>query len=147
MPRAARLAGPSREITRPANAIVPASGRSSPARAETSVVLPAPFGPMTAWISPGMTESVTSASAGSPPNRLLSPDIASSASAIAVPALAVPADPDQAEQARFRTQHDDDQQWAEQCRPVLGPARQHAFEQQIGGGAEYRPDQRTDPAQ
>ncbi len=45
----------------------------SAGQAETSVVLPAPFGPMTAWISPGMTVSVTSASASSPPNRLVSP--------------------------------------------------------------------------
>src|SRR4051794_11831395 len=134
MPSAARRAGPRREISRPANAIVPASGRISPANAETSVVLPAPFGPMTAWISPCVIESATSPSASSPPNRLLSPVAASSVSAIAIPAD-LPADHNQAEQPRFRAQHDNDQQRPQQRRPVLGPARQHAFEQQISGCA------------
>ena len=69
--RSSRRAG-KREMSRPAKWIAPASGRNPPASAETSVVLPAPFGPMTAWISPGMTVSVTSASASSPPNRLVS---------------------------------------------------------------------------
>ena len=114
-------------------------------RAGTSVVLPAPFGPMTAWISPGMTVSVTSPSASSPPNRLVSPAVASSAQPSR--SRPIPRRTEQAEQPRFRTQHDEDQQRSEQRRPMLGPARQHAFEQQIRRGAEYRPDQRADPAE
>ena len=38
-----------------------------------SVVLPAPFGPMTAWISPGATSSETSSVTASPPKRLRRP--------------------------------------------------------------------------
>src|SRR6267378_1243033 len=40
---------------RPSQAIVPASGRRSPARHSRVVVLPAPFGPSSARISPGRT--------------------------------------------------------------------------------------------
>ncbi len=44
-----------------------------------SVVLPAPFGPMTAKIVPGATLKLTLSTASRPRKRLLSPSISSSA--------------------------------------------------------------------
>jgi hypothetical protein len=45
----------------------PLRARSRPAIVFTSVVLPAPFGPMTATISPGPTASEASHTAGASP--------------------------------------------------------------------------------
>src|SRR5947207_10378726 len=142
MPSAARRAVPSCEMSPPAKLIVPASGVSSPASCATSVVLPAPFGPITAWTSPGSTASETSLVATSPPKRLVNPSVASSGSAMAPRASA-----EDAEQPPFREQHDEDQQRPQHRLPMLGQARQHAFEDQIGRRAEYRPDQRGDAAE
>jgi len=52
MPKRARTSAGSCTIGRPFNAIVPASGRTSPASCAISVVFPAPFGPMIASVSP-----------------------------------------------------------------------------------------------
>src|SRR5947209_8565998 len=142
MPSDARRTGPSREMSRPPKRIAPASGRSSPASAAISVVLPAPFGPIIACSSPGSTVSATSPSATRPPKRLLSPAVSSSGSAI---------DParrgKQAEDARSRKQHDQDQQRPEDRLPMLRQARQYAFEQQVERRAEHRPEQRADAAE
>ena len=45
----------------------PASGRSSPVSRRKSVVLPPPFGPRTAILSPLWTRKLTSSSASGPP--------------------------------------------------------------------------------
>ena len=47
----------------------PSSGRMKPHRTLSSVVLPAPFGPMTPMTCRGGTASDTASSAVSPPNR------------------------------------------------------------------------------
>ena len=52
-PRRARAAASRSSIGRPSKAMVPASGRISPTICLMSVDLPAPFGPISAWISPG----------------------------------------------------------------------------------------------
>ena len=52
-PRADRAWTGRRVTSAPAKRMRPASGCSSPASWATSVVLPAPLGPITAWISPG----------------------------------------------------------------------------------------------
>src|SRR5438105_8401092 len=49
----------------------PASGWTTPLTQLRRVVLPAPFGPMMPRTSPGSTVKVTSASAFTPPKRLL----------------------------------------------------------------------------
>ena len=51
----------------------PASGRMKPHKTFSSVVLPAPFGPMTPTTSPGATVSDTALSAVRPPKRTLTP--------------------------------------------------------------------------
>src|SRR4051794_6512271 len=142
IPSPARRGGPSRDTSVPAKRIVPASGRSSPESSAIRVVLPAPFGPMIAWSSPGATASDTSLVAVRPPKRLISPRVSSSASAIAPAPLRK-----QAEQAAFRKQHDEDQDRPERGLPMLGQARQHALQDQIGGRAENWTDQRADAPQ
>src|SRR5436190_16197588 len=57
--------------------MVPRSGRSSPVIRLKSVVLPAPFGPMTSRRSPGSTTRSTVAVTRSPPNDFSSPRTAS----------------------------------------------------------------------
>ena len=65
--------------------IWPPSARVSPLITLKSVVLPAPFGPMRPVIEPGATESVQSASAVTPPKRLLMPVTLSSSGVVRSP--------------------------------------------------------------
>src|SRR5205085_784705 len=59
----------------PLNRMRPAVGRSTPVRQLNKVLLPAPFGPMTARISPGSTSNETLLSAVKPPKRSVSPSV------------------------------------------------------------------------
>jgi len=63
--------GVRRSIRAPANEIEPWSGASTPAIRLNSVVLPAPFGPITAKISPSPTAKLTPSTAVSPRKRLV----------------------------------------------------------------------------
>src|SRR5436853_5499324 len=56
-------------MSAPRNSIVPALGGTSPEMTLNSVVLPAPFGPRTARLSPCATSRSTSRTAWRPPNR------------------------------------------------------------------------------
>ena len=56
-------------IGSPSSRIVPLSGWWTPARILTSVLLPAPFSPTSAWTSPARRSSETSSSAWVAPNR------------------------------------------------------------------------------
>src|SRR6185295_4198589 len=58
-------------MSSPPNRICPASGRSSPESCLMKVVLPAPFGPITACVSPGRTSKSTPSVATSAPNDFL----------------------------------------------------------------------------
>ena len=73
MPRARDWAGPWMRAGVPSRRMVPASGWWTPARILTSVLLPAPFSPTSAWISPERRSSDTSVRAAVAPNRLLMP--------------------------------------------------------------------------
>src|ERR1700730_17567068 len=57
----------------------PAVGFSTPVRRLTSVVLPAPFGPISAWRAPRSTCRETSLAATMPPKRLSRCSVASTA--------------------------------------------------------------------
>jgi hypothetical protein len=70
--RALRCAG-SVVTSCPQNTILPSSGGNTPATRLVRVVLPAPLGPMRAWISPGRTSREHRHTATSPPKRLVSP--------------------------------------------------------------------------
>ena len=72
-PSRARLAVDSAVMSRPAKRIVPASGVISPVNCPTSVVLPAPFGPISACVSPALILSVTLSVATSAPNDFRRP--------------------------------------------------------------------------
>src|SRR5690349_3728166 len=55
----------------PSNMIRPDDGRSTPVRQLKKVLLPAPFGPMTARISPRCTAKLTLLRAVRPPKRIV----------------------------------------------------------------------------
>src|ERR1700720_3807306 len=69
MPSFARALGDSSVMSSPWNSIVPELGGKSPEMTLKSVVLPAPFGPRTARLSPCATSRSTSRTAWRPPNR------------------------------------------------------------------------------
>src|SRR3954447_25791433 len=99
-------------MSRPSKRITPASGAISPVSCPISVLLPAPFGPMIACNSPGGIASEMPSEATTPPKRLVSPSIASSASATAH-AL------QQAVNAAAREQHYQQEQRPEHALPIL----------------------------
>src|SRR6266540_293400 len=99
-------------MSRPANRTRPASGAISPSSSPINVVLPAPFGPMTACSSPAGTASVISSDATTPPKRLVRPSISSSASATARVLQ-------QAVDAAAREQHHQEEQRTENDLPVF----------------------------
>src|SRR5713226_2760903 len=68
-------------MSSPKKRIVPEEGGKSPVMQLNSVVLPAPFEPSTARLSPGRTVMVTSVSAASAPNIRVTPRNSSAAPA------------------------------------------------------------------
>src|SRR5215470_3300780 len=62
-------------ISRPLNRMRPRVGERKWVKRLKQVVLPAPFGPMSAWIVPRRTRSVTSFTATNPRNSLVSPSV------------------------------------------------------------------------
>jgi hypothetical protein len=58
MPRWASLTGPMPAMSSPLKRTTPSLGFRRPVRTLTSVVLPAPFGPTIATVSPAATDSV-----------------------------------------------------------------------------------------
>ena len=68
---AARVSHP--VTSRPCTCTVPASGACPPASTRISVLLPAPFSPTTAWISPTAASSEASRLAATPPKALAIP--------------------------------------------------------------------------
>ncbi len=69
IPRRVRRCGRIRVIDSPLQLSEPASGATKPQITLNSVVLPAPFGPITPSTSPAWTSSETPSSATTPPNR------------------------------------------------------------------------------
>src|SRR5881628_3238869 len=132
-------AGASSGVTsRPAKRVVPASGRRSPASWPISVVLPAPFGPMIACVSPSSTSRSTRSVARRPPKLLLRPRTAISGSAIAR---------DQPEQAPLGEEDHDDEEGPQDDLPVLRQGGEHVFEAEEHDRTEDGPEQRAHPAQ
>ena len=69
-PRRARATASSPVTSRPLNRTVPLSGGTVPAIWPMRVDFPAPFGPISAWISPGYSVSDTSSLTARPPKYL-----------------------------------------------------------------------------
>src|SRR5215211_1222853 len=126
-PRAARACAGIAVMSVPAKIMRPASGAISPQIWLISVVLPAPFGPITACNSPGWTSKVTSSLAMRPPNLLHSASTRNTGSATAELSRQLACEPDQASAG----EHDDkDQERTEDHLPVLGEVRQPLLQQE-----------------
>ena len=67
--------GGSPAMSSPSNRMRPLVGRSTPVRQLKKVLLPAPFGPMMARISPRGTSKLTLSSAVRPPKRTVRPSV------------------------------------------------------------------------
>jgi len=71
MPRLATSAGFRLVMSRPSKTIDPRVGDRNLVSRLNTVVLPAPFGPISAWIEPRRIARSTSRTAAKPPNSLL----------------------------------------------------------------------------
>src|SRR2546425_4994068 len=114
-------------MSSPANRMRPPSGRRLPASCPMKVVLPAPFGPMMACVSPSRTSRSMPSVARSAPKLFVSP-LTSSIGLI-----------EDASETAAEEDHRQDEQRAEDHLPVLRPAREQVFHQQQREGAEHRP--------
>src|SRR5688572_26209204 len=123
----------------PEKRIWPLSGIRWPASWLMKVVLPAPFGPITAWVSPERTSRLMPSLARSAPKDFLSSETASSGS--------VTASLENAGQAALEEKHREHQQRPEVDLPVLGPVRQQVLDQQQREGPEQRPGARSHAAE
>src|SRR6185436_9643862 len=136
-PRRERRCAASAVMSSPAKWICPASGRSSPESCLMNVVLPAPFGPITACVSPARTSKSTESVATSAPNVL--PSFRTSSRGLFIFSR------EKAREAALGVQHHQHEDHAEVQLPVLvHPFRQHApalqpvFQQQQPCGTEQR---------
>src|SRR5690349_165805 len=139
-PSALRRCTGSEVMSRSANSIRPDCGAISPAIWLTSVVLPAPFGPMTACSSPSSTASAMSSQATTPPKRRVSPSMRSSVSVTR-------GAPQQPVDATAGEQDDDQEQRTEQDLPVFGDTGENLFQHQERHRADERPEHRPHAAE
>src|SRR5436190_20411234 len=115
--RARRGAG--RAVTSsPAKRIFPESGSRLPASWLMKVVLPAPFGPMTACVSPSRTSKSMPSLARRAPKLFVRPRTSSIVFA------------EHSGEAALEEDHRKNQQRTEDDLPVFGEALQHLFERQ-----------------
>src|SRR5882757_4624141 len=129
-PRRARAGAESAVMSSPAKRTRPRSGRRSPASWLISVVLPAPFGPMMAWVSPSRISRLTPSHASSAPKLLVRPLTSSRI-------LFIPAE-EQSREAAPQEKHRQHQERPEDQLPVLRPARERVLHQEQRKGAEHR---------
>src|ERR1700728_1818197 len=95
----------------------PSSGAISPVNCPISVVLPAPFGPISACSSPRGTASEMPAEASTPPKRLIKTSISRIASATARAR-------EQSIDAAVNVDRHEQQQWPEDQIRIFGDMRQ-----------------------
>src|SRR5690606_19920883 len=134
-PRRARADTPRPVMSLPRKRIVPALGFSVPLIWWISVVLPAPFGPISAWISPGLRSRLTLSVAFRPPKLFERFRMSMTGSAMTHLAR------DQTDDAAAREKHDAEQDEAEEKLPALGDAAEHEFEQHREDRAGHGPEQ------
>src|SRR5215213_5195178 len=142
-PRCARRSTGMRVTSSPANMIVPASGANNPEIWLISVVLPAPFGPITACSSPGITSSVTASVTRRPPKFFVRVWMRSTGSATEYP----PQPLRHADQSAAREHRDEHEQRPEDHLPVLGDAGKPFLGEQERGGADDRAVERSNAAE
>src|SRR5439155_1217298 len=117
----------------------PSSARSRPARMLKNVDLPAPFGPMSARISPRARSKLTPSTARTPPNALRTPTTRSSGSGTTVA--------DHAKNSAREGQHEQDQDGAEHELPVLRVPRRHRVEELVDRRPHWRARRRLHAAE
>src|SRR5919204_4304471 len=103
--------------------MVPEFGFNCPVNWLISVVLPAPFGPMMACSSPGVTSSERLSVALMPPKLRTRFSTRSKGSGTAKP-------PEKSHDAAAREQHDQQEQRPHDQRPIFGELRQQLLQQQ-----------------
>src|SRR5688572_24061896 len=111
----------------PAKRTLPASGRRLPASWLMNVVLPAPFGPITAWASPSATSKSMPSVASRAPKLLVS-FLTSSIGFV-----------ENSCQAPSEENHRKDEQRAEDDLPVLRPSFEQLLHDKKRESAEDRP--------
>src|SRR5882757_829810 len=127
MPRSPRLSAAKPVTLWSPRKMSPLVGFRSPERRLTRVVFPAPFGPMTAWISPIAKSSDTSLTAARPPKRFESATVRSAISAMIALPLWHHARHQPLQPARER-QHDRDDDQALDQLPVFGQPLQRLLQ-------------------
>src|SRR4051812_6138412 len=142
-PRCARRSTAKRVTSSPANTMRPASGASKPEIWLISVVLPAPFGPITACSSPGSTSSVTPSVTRRPPKFFDRLSMRSTGSATSHPPQLL-RHADQSAAREYRHEHE---QRPEDHLPVLGEAGEPFLGQQESGRADDRAVERAEAAE
>src|SRR5215470_5891186 len=130
-PLCARAGADSRVTSSPAKRTVPRSGRTSPASWPISVVFPAPFGPMIAWVSPRRTSRSMPSLARSAPKRFTKPRISRMLIMLAQ---------HQAGEAAPEEQHREHEERPQDDLPVRGPPRKQVLEDEQRKGAQHRAD-------
>src|SRR6266496_2919827 len=135
-PRCERAGAESAVMSSPAKRTRPRSGTRSPASWPISVVLPAPFGPMIACVSPSSTSRSTLSLASSAPKLLVRPRTSSRT-------LFILAE-EQSREAALEEEHREHQQRTQDQLPVLGPARERVFDQEQRERAQHRSGDASD---
>src|SRR3546814_8473287 len=123
-PRRARRATGQPVTSSPSSTTRPASGLRPPASWAIRVDLPAPLGPISAWISPGSTARSMPSVAFKAPKALCRPCSSSSASVMAR------LSGEQADDAAAREEHHGQQDEAEHELPAVGPAADESPQQE-----------------
>src|SRR5439155_1472682 len=130
-PRRARAGAASAVMSSPAKRTRPRSGKRLPASWLIRVVLPAPFGPMMAWVSPSRISRSTLSLASSAPKLFLKPRTSSRVLFILAG--------EQSREASPQEEHRQHQERPEDELPVLRPARERVLDQEERKGPEHRP--------
>src|SRR5512134_3458992 len=109
-------------MSSPEKMMRPLSGRTLPASWLMKVVLPAPFGPMMAWVSPCLTSRLMPSLACSAPKLLCRSRTSRSGTSLM--------SGEQPGEAALEEQHREHEERPQDHLPVLGPAGEHVLEQQ-----------------
>src|SRR6266700_6325782 len=156
MPNSPRLSAASMVTLRSTTKMSPLVGLKSPDSRLTSVDFPAPFGPMTAWISPTANASDTSLTAARPPKRFDNAAVRIAMSAmitlVVYPRTILPESRfpffgimrrqnarNQSLKAARERQHDRDDDQALDQLPMLGQSFQRLFKSHHDDRAKERP--------
>src|SRR4051812_45631493 len=135
MPRRESRSGGARVTSSPRNVMRPEVARSSPERRFRNVDLPAPFGPMIAWMEPASICTETLSTAARAPKRRGSPSVARTASGTR--------SPQKRRKSPGPREHGGDGQRSDERVPVHRPALGEVLDDDQEDGAERGAVQRS----